>query len=94
MCRLCGCFAMDSVAGAAFGMDVNSLTNPDDVFIKCCRKLLKQNQWLMPLMCESNCCLLPSSDPGSPAFNLTPVFYSLFLRHHFYLSSSFFFFFF
>ena len=50
-----GCFAMDSVAGAAFGMDVNSLLDPNDTFTKFCYDLLQQNMWLLPLLSESCC---------------------------------------
>ena len=54
-CRMSGCFAMDSISGAAFGMDVNSLLDPNDTFTKFCSDLLQQNMWLLPLLSESCC---------------------------------------
>ncbi|XP_070173790.1 cytochrome P450 3A11-like [Littorina saxatilis] len=44
--KLCGCFAMDVIAGAAFGVQVDSLVNPDDVFNQRALDLINKNQWV------------------------------------------------
>ena len=47
-----GCFAMDTIAGAAFGMDVDSMANPDGPFNTNGRRLLDQNMWMFFLASE------------------------------------------
>ncbi|KAL8590475.1 hypothetical protein ACOMHN_011688 [Nucella lapillus] len=45
--NMAGCFAMDTIAGAAFGMHVDSLFNPDDPFNLNGLKLIGQNSKLL-----------------------------------------------
>ena len=57
-----GCFAMDTIAGAAFGMDVDSMANPDGPFNTNGRRLLDQNMWLFFLASEFRALV-----PGNPS---------------------------
>ena len=46
---LAGCFAMDAIAGAAFGIHVDSLKNPRDAFASHGADTMKRSEKLFPL---------------------------------------------
>ncbi|XP_070209342.1 cytochrome P450 3A5-like isoform X2 [Littorina saxatilis] len=48
--EIAGGFAMDTIAGAAFGMQVDTLSNPKDPFNVNVINLFKPNKWLMPII--------------------------------------------
>ncbi|XP_025087657.1 cytochrome P450 3A24-like isoform X1 [Pomacea canaliculata] len=47
--EFCGCYAMDVIAGAAFGLQVDSVKNPKDPFVYHAFNALFGRQWLMPV---------------------------------------------
>ena len=59
---MAGCFAMDTIAGAAFGMQVDSLANPKEPFNIQGLKLLTQT-WALPVSSEYSFCLVSPSIP-------------------------------
>ncbi|PVD34819.1 hypothetical protein C0Q70_06097 [Pomacea canaliculata] len=48
--EFCSSFAMDVFAGAAFGLQVDSVKNPKDPFIRHAHDLLFGRQWLIPIL--------------------------------------------
>ena len=46
LCRLCGNFSMDVIAGTAFGAHANTLENPDAPFNKHGIDAVRKNAWL------------------------------------------------
>ncbi|KAK7087493.1 cytochrome P450 3A4-like [Littorina saxatilis] len=48
--EVAGAFAMDTIAGAAFGMQVDTLNNPKDPFNVNGLNLFNQNFWLLPIL--------------------------------------------
>ncbi|XP_025084853.1 cytochrome P450 3A5-like [Pomacea canaliculata] len=51
--EFCGCFALDVIAGSAFGLQVDSLKNPKDPFVHHAYNVLFGRQWLMPIFVTS-----------------------------------------
>lgn len=43
---------MDVIAGAGFGIQVNSIHNPKDPFYKHGLSILNQKQWLVAIICK------------------------------------------
>ena len=46
MYRLCSGYSMDVIAGAAFGVQVDSLENPDDAFTRHGVDVVNKNAWV------------------------------------------------
>lgn len=47
--RFCACFTMDVIAGAAFGLQVDSVKNPQDQFVYHGHNLMFGRRWVLRL---------------------------------------------
>ncbi|KAK7476967.1 hypothetical protein BaRGS_00031826, partial [Batillaria attramentaria] len=47
---LSGAFTMDVIAGTGFGLDVDSLTNPDEPFVKVTNRILYPPSWMISIL--------------------------------------------
>lgn len=49
--RFSSAYSMDVIAGVAFGIQINSLKNPDEQFVKVTNRILYAPPWMLTVLC-------------------------------------------